>query len=192
MKGWKNITLRQAQEILNLGEFKDELDLIINQMAIIKDTTVDEIEKLSPKQLVQFTQDYKFLNDIPEKKLTRTFKAQGKRWGIVDFNDITLAQMVDIEEYYADNFNQNMHKILSCLYLETKSFNPFNRKYTLKEYEPSKEREDMFLDMDMEFVWQNIIFFYHTEQIYLKGMKDYLNKEKMIMKMPNKIKMEQD
>jgi hypothetical protein len=180
-KGWKDITLRQAQEILNLGEMDDELDLIMYQMAIVLDTTIDVIEKLKPSEIVQFTQQYQFLNKIPAKKLHRTFKHSGKRWGIMNFNDITMAQMVDIEEYYADNFNQNMHKILSCLYLETTSYNYFTGKYKLKDYEPSKEREDMFLDMNMEFVWENILFFYHIEQIYLRGMKDYLNKEMEMM-----------
>jgi hypothetical protein len=177
MKDWKDITLRQAQEILNLGEMDDELDLIMYQMAIIRDTTIDVIEKLKPNEIVEFAKEYQFLNKIPQKKLHRTFKHAGKRFGIIDFNDITLAQMVDIEEYYADNFNQNMHKILSCLYLETTSYNLLTGKYKLKEYEPSKEREDMFLDMNMEFVWENILFFYHIGQIYLKGMKDYLNKQ---------------
>ena len=180
MKTWANITLRQAQELLNLGEM-DELDLVINQMAIIRDTTIEEIEKLTPKELIDFTKEYEFLNKTPKPKLTKTFKKGGIRYGIMDFDKLTLAQMVDIEEYYADSFQLNMHKIMSCLYLETQSYNFITKKYKLKEYEPSKEREDIFLDMDMEFIWENILFFYHIEQSYLKGMKAFLDKMKAEM-----------
>lgn len=173
MKTWKDITLKQAQELLNLGEM-DELDLVINQMAIIRDTTIEEIEKLTPSELIEFTKEYSFLSSTPKGKLTKTFKLNGIRYGIMDFNKLTLAQMVDIEEYYSDSFQMNLHKIMSCLFLEIKSYNFITKKYTLKEYEPSKEREDIFLDMNMQFIWENILFFYHIEQTYLKGMKDYL------------------
>lgn len=181
MRGWRDITLRQAQELLNLGEM-DELDLIISQMAIIRDTTNDEIEKLTPSEIIKFTEEYKFLNTTPVAKLTRTFKKGGKRFGIMNFNELTLAQVVDIEEYYEQSFNMNMHKIMSCLFLEVKSYNPFTKKYTLVDYKPSEDRENIFLDMDMQFIWENILFFYHIEQTYLKGMKDYLLKMKTQMK----------
>lgn len=177
MKSWIDITLKQAQELLNLGEM-DELDLIINQMAIIKDTTIEDIESRTPKEIVHFANEYRFLSETPKPKLTRTFKKGGRRYGIIDFNELTLAQMVDIEEYYSDSFQMNIHKIMSCLYLETKSYNYLTKKYTLEEYKPSKEREDIFLDMDMQFIWENILFFYRIEQIYLKGMKDYLQIQK--------------
>lgn len=173
MKSWKDITLRQAQELLNLGEM-DELDLVINQMAIIKDTTIDDIEKRTPAELIEFTKEYSFLSSTPTAKITKTFKKGGKRFGIVDFSELTLAQIVDIEEYYAASFQMNIHKIMSCLFLEVSWYNPITKKYKLKDYEPSKEREDTFLDMDMKFIWENLLFFYRIEQTYLAGMKDYL------------------
>jgi hypothetical protein len=173
MKTWRDIKLRQAQEIALLGEM-DELDLIINQMAIIRDTTIDEIEKLSPTELIEFTKEYGFLNKVPEMKLTKVFKKGRNRYGIIDFDKMTLAQMVDIEEYYKDGLQKNLHKILSVLYLDIKWYNPFTKKYTLCEYEADKEREDVFLDMDMEFIWENILFFYHLEKVYIKNLRDYL------------------
>ena len=57
MKGWKDITLRMAIEIDGLGEM-DEIDLTINQMAIIRDTTIDEIEKLNPVELIEFVKEF--------------------------------------------------------------------------------------------------------------------------------------
>ena len=118
MKTWKDITLRQAIEIDQLGEM-DEVDLIINQMAIIKDTTTDAIEALSPAEFIKFTEEYRFMGEIPEARNVKSFKKGGRIYQMVELTDINLAQMVDIEEYYTDGFLKNAHKILSVLYLPT-------------------------------------------------------------------------
>ena len=170
-KGWKDITLRMAIEIDGLGEM-DEIDLTINQMAIIRDTTIDEIEKLNPVELIEFVKEYDFMNTIPEPKLVKTFK-RDKRYGITELTDLKLAQMVDIEEYYGDGFLKNAHKILAVLYQPTKSYNIITKKYTLEDYKQDTKREDMFLDMDMDFIWSNLLFFWTIAKIYMKDLGDY-------------------
>lgn len=169
MKTWKDITLRQAIEIDQLGEM-DEVDLIINQMAIIKDTTTDAIEALSPAEFIKFTEEYRFMGEIPEARNVKSFKKGGRIYQMVELTDINLAQMVDIEEYYTDGFLKNAHKILSVLYLPVKTKNFITRKIVLEEYKADATREELFLDMDMEFIWQNLIFFWSIGQIYIKGM----------------------
>lgn len=176
MKTWKDITLRQAIEIDQLGEM-DEVDLIINQMAIIKDTTTDDIEKLSPAEFIAFTKEYDFMGNIPTARQVKSFKKNGKLYQMVELQDINLAQMVDIEEYYTDGFLKNAHKILSVLYLPVKTKNIITRKIVLEEYKPDTEREEVFLNMDMEFIWQNLIFFWTIGQIYIKGSMDYLGEQ---------------
>ena len=170
-KGWKDITLRMAIEIDGLGEM-DEIDLTINQMSIIRDTTIDEIEKLNPVELIEFVKEYDFMNTIPEPKLVKTFK-RDKRYGITELTDLKLAQMVDIEEYYGDGFLKNAHKILAVLYQPTKSYNIITKKYTLEDYKQDTKREDMFLDMDMDFIWSNLLFFWTIAKIYMKDLGDY-------------------
>ena len=169
MKTWKDITLRQAIEIDQLGEM-DDVDLIINQMAIIRDTTTDEIEKLSPAEFIAFTEDYRFLSNIPEPKNIKSFKKNGKLYQMTELQEINLAQMVDIEEYYTDGFLKNAHKILAVLYLPVKTKSFITRKIVLEDYKPDPKREEMFLDMDMEFIWQNLIFFWNIGQTYIKGL----------------------
>lgn len=171
MKGWRDLTLRQAIEIDQLGEM-DEIDLTINQMAIIRDWTIDEIEKLNPSELIEFVKEYDFMNTIPEPQLVKTFK-RDKRYGITELTDLKLAQMVDIEEYYSDGFLKNAHKILAVLYLPTKSYNIITKKYTLEDYKQDTKREDMFLDMDMDFIWSNLLFFWTIAKIYMKDLGDY-------------------
>jgi len=169
MKTWKDITLRQAIEIDQLGDM-DDVELIINQMAIIRDTTTDEIEKLSPAEFIAFTKEYNFMGDIPKPRHIKSFKKNGKLYQMVELQEINLAQMVDIEEYYTDGFLKNAHKILAVLYLPVKTKNIITRKIVLEEYKPDPKREEMFLDMDMEFIWQNLIFFWNIGQIYIRDL----------------------
>ena len=171
-KGWKDLTLRQAIEIDQLGDM-DEIDLTINQMAIIRDTTIDEIEKLNPIELIEFVKEYDFMGTFPEPKQIKTFKKNKLRFGMTELTELKLAQMVDIEEYYSDGFLKNAHKILSVLYLRTKSYNFINKKYTLEDYKQDTDRENMFLDMDMDFIWSNLLFFWTIAKIYMKDLEDY-------------------
>jgi hypothetical protein len=171
-KGWRDLTLRQAIEIDQLGDL-DEIDLTINQMAIIRDTTIDEIEKLNPSELIEFVKEYDFMSTFPEPKEIKTFKKDGKRFGITKLTELKLAQMVDIEEYYGDGFLKNAHKILAVLYLPTKFYNIITKKYKLEDYKQDTDRERMFLDMDMDFIWSNLLFFWTIGKIYMKDLEDY-------------------
>jgi hypothetical protein len=173
MKGWKDLTLRMAIEIDGLGEMDDEIDLTINQMAIIRDTTIEEIERLNPSELIEFVKEYDFMSTFPEPKEIKTFKKDGKRYGMNKLTELKLAQMVDIEECYGDGFLKNAHKILAVLYLPTKSYNPITKKYKLEDYKQDTDRENMFLDMDMNFIWSNLLFFWTIGKIYMKGLEDY-------------------
>ena len=169
-KGWKDITLRMAIEIDGLGEM-DEIDLTINQMAINRDTTIDEIEKLNPSELINFVKEYDFMGTFPEPKQIKTFKKNKIRFGMTELTELKLAQMVDIEEYYGDGFLKNAHKILSVLYQPTKSYNFITKKYTLEDYKQDTNRENMFLDIDMDFVWSNLLFFWTIAAIYMKDLE---------------------
>lgn len=169
-KGWKDLTLRQAIEIDQLGDM-DEIDLTINQMAIIRDTTIDEIEKLNPIELIEFVKEYDFMGTFPEPKQIKTFKKNKMRFGMTELTELKLAQMVDIEEYYGDGFLKNAHKILAVLYQPVKSYNFITKKYTLEDYKQDTDRENMFLDMDMNFIWSNLLFFWTIAAIYMKDLE---------------------
>jgi hypothetical protein len=182
-KGWKDIKMKVGIELAEL-EVEDPLERIKFQMAIIMDTDTAYIDRLPTAAIIEFTKEYEFIGKLPEKKLTKTFKWKGKRYGVVDFDKMSLAQFVDIEEYYNNGFLKNLHKILSVIYLPVKKWNPITKKYTLEEYEPDIEREDMFLELDMEFVWTTILFFYHIGQIYITNINSYL--EQMNQKMKEK------
>lgn len=193
MKSWKNVTLRQAQELIALDpknySESEYLAYEVDQLAILLDKDPYDIETtMSVKEIIEALTEWNFLSELPKEDITKkvdTFKKNGTRYGLMNFNEITLAQMVDIEEYVNLGLVQNIHKIMSVLYLPTKSWNPFTKKYTLKEYEPDPKREEIFLDMDMEFVYGNLLFFYLIVTTYIKHTRDSLVEEsnQMLTKM---------
>lgn len=189
-KSWKDITMRTGIELAQL-EIEDPLELIKMQMAVIMDEDMDHIEKLPMGAIIEFTKEYEFIGKLPEKRLTKTIKHNGKTYGICDFDKMSLAQFVDIEEYYNNGLLPNLHKILSVFYLPIKKRNIFTGKYELEEYEPNEERENMFLDMDMEFIWSITLFFYHIGQEYIRLMKLSLDQQNLMVKTMGKMKEEE-
>jgi hypothetical protein len=183
VKSWKNITLEQGIE-LALLDIEGSWELITNQMSIILDTTMDEIENKPAALVYEFMNDYSFIKEMPPLKKLDHFKVDGQWYKLIDLSEMTLAQMVDIEEYYSLCLIENVHKILSVLYLPAKK--SLFGKWEISEYVPDKKREDIFLKMDMEAVWGTTLFFWSIVQGYTKGLKDFFNQEttkKMNMKL---------
>jgi hypothetical protein len=86
---------------------------------------------------------------------------------------MTLAQMVDIEEYYREGILENAHRIVSVIMLPAKRKWKFAGPWVTEEYEPSEERENDMLKMDMETIWGNMLFFSTIVSIYTKGLLDF-------------------
>lgn len=182
-KSWKDITLAQGIELANL-DIEDGWELLTNQMSIVLDTTMDEIENKPAALVYEFMNEYAFLKEMPPMKKLDHFKKGGKWYKLCDLTKMTLAQMVDIEEYYKMGLMDNLHKILSVLYLPAKR-NLFG-KWTIEEYKPSDERENIFLEMDMEAIWGTTLFFWTGVVAFTNGLKDYLKAEERMMTSGNK------
>lgn len=175
-KSWKDISLKMAIELIQLSP-ENDLDLIVNRLAILKDQDPADIEKMSFDEISKEYKDWNFVGTLPEQRKDETFKWNGVRYGRVNFAKISLAQMVDIEEFYAMGFLENVHNILSILYLPVKSYNFITKKYTLETYEFNQEVADSLLDIDFDFVYGNLLFFYLIGQVYTNSLKDYLIKK---------------
>ena len=172
---WKDITLEKALKIEAIKT--TGLDAAIELQAILKDLTYDDVEKWTPKELTDANKECEFVKQLPKAKLTKDAKVNGRRYRMAELDQLSLAQMVDIEEYYNAGLQENAHRIVSVLML------PAKRKLTWKwpfvkweagDYEPSEERENDMLALDMELVWGNLLFFSSIVKEYTKGLQAYL------------------
>jgi len=175
MKSWKDIKFRTAKKLLELEGLEIEpFDLMVNQLAVLEGKTVDDIENLTPDQIFKNWENWKFTKNLPKSKKTDSFKWEGIEYGMVPLDKITLAQMVDIEEFYKDGLDKNIENIVSILFLPIKEKTLFG-KIVLENYEFDEERVKVIMEQDMEFVWSNLLFFWTGAREYMQGLTDYLN-----------------
>ena len=175
-KSWKDISLKMAIELIQLSP-ENDLDLIVNRLAILKDEDPADIEKMTFDDIAKEYKQWNFVGTLPEERKDETFKWNGIRYGRVNFAKLSLAQMVDIEEFYSMGFLENVHNILSILYLPVKNYNIITKNYTLESYEFNQEVADSLLDIDFDFVYGNLLFFWTIARVYTNSLKDYLVKK---------------
>lgn len=170
-KSWKDITLEKAMEMEKIKS--DGLDQIIEVQAVLLGKTIEQVEAMTPAELTESIREWSFTKVLPKAKLTKDAKIGGRRYRMAELDKLSLAQMVDIEEYYNAGLKDNAHKIISVLML------PARRKAIKKwpffaiecdSYEPSEERENDMLKLDMETVWGNLLFFSTIASQFTSGL----------------------
>lgn len=176
---WSDIKLYQIQEIDTLPEFDSKLDMMIEQLSILTDTDPYEIKKLPVDDMVSEFEKWEFINETPQPKAHEKIKVNGVKYKLIDFDKMSLAQLVDIEEYVSDGIIKNAHKILSVLYLPYKNI----LSKELKPYQPNKELEEGIKSVTLDVLYPTLVFFYHIVQIYLVGLEQSLDKEETIKTM---------
>jgi hypothetical protein len=184
IKSWKDVKLYQMQELNALPEFDDKIDMMVEYLSILLNMDPSDIENMPVAEIFKEFERWKFLNELPKEKKIEIIKLNGKRYGLINFAEMTFAQLVDIEEYISNGgVIQNLHKILSVIYLPVDKYNVFTKRYTLKPYEPSEEVEEAFQLLDMSILYPVALFFYRIVQNYLKNLAlSSLQMKKELMK----------
>ena len=169
-KSWKDVKLRQLQEINDLPEYEDKIDLIINTLSILLDKDPADIENMEINKIYEEFSKWDFLNDKPEGKLVPIVKIGKREYGICDLSKITMAQLTDLEEYISEGVMKNLHKVLSIIYLPIKKKKWFGKGYELEKYVPSDERKNDFLEATMDVIYPTALFFYNGVTDYLRDL----------------------
>jgi len=173
MKSWKDIKFRTAKKLLELeGKELEPLDLVINQLAILEGKSVADIEDMTPDDIFKEWEKWRFIGDLPRPKKIDLMKWDGIDYGMTPLNKISLAQMVDIEEFYKEGLDKNIEKIISILFLPIKNKTLWG-KIVLESYEFDEGRVEAILEQDMEFVWSNLLFFWTGAERYIRGLRDF-------------------
>lgn len=127
-ESWKDITLRQYVQLLQLTEglnSEDELEIInyrLKQVAILNpEYSVEDLQKLTLSQLKEYFDSIEFINTDPVLENCKELKIDGKKYTFQDFKYITLEQWIDCEKF--SNLN-NAHKLIAIFYIKPEEYTP--------------------------------------------------------------------
>jgi len=190
IKTWADVKLYQLQELEGLGEYENQIDLIVEQLSILMEMDPSEVENMAVTDLMIEIDKWKFIKEkTTQGKRIDLFKIEGKRFGFIKLDELTLGQMVDIEFYVGNGLMKNAHKIMSVLYLPVKKYNLITKKYTLEEYSSNEDRQNLFKLVTMDVLYPQMLFFWNIVKIYLKDIESSfetkMNRLTMKMEMNN-------
>jgi len=177
VKTWKDIKLSQLQELNSLPTEGDDIELMVNQLAILLNKTNDEIENIPVNELLSEFKLWAFLKELPEEKRIDIIEVNDKKYGLSDFSKLTLAQLIDAEAYFEAGLMENMHKLFGVIFLPIKKYSIITKKYELEEYIPDEERDNDFLNATMDKLYPTMLFFYRIVKTYLIDLQISLAEE---------------
>jgi hypothetical protein len=155
----EKITLEKWYKLQDMV-IDDEMDTKVNVLAMLFDTSVSTVMKLTPTEIdaVWGIVFVKFLTWDKEAPFQNTLVFNGVSYGFVELDKISVAEFSGLEIY--SKRPKMLHKMLSILYRPIKGITlKGNRKIEKFDNEKCSEREDLFLQTDIRIVFGAVNFF---------------------------------
>lgn len=151
-RNWNEVTVSQWQELMSIDpvEFNSVFLQTIEGLSILSDTDPEEIEDLTPEELVDLASKVSFTKREPSNKPKDTVK--GLRLKPLDA--LTLGEFIDLE-YYTLQIVQNFDIILSILYKRWKTDEWGNVIFEPYLY-PLVSRKEIFSDVSINEVFRAV------------------------------------
>ena len=144
-KHWDELNLGRYMRIMKVlkVEEENEIDKIVKILNCITDIPKKDIYSLDMSSINSLGLHLSsFLTSKPNEELKHFIEIEGKEYGFHPcLKEMTLGEFVDLETYMKD-INENLHKILSILYRPVIAKD--GDKYRIEDYEPNKERAELF------------------------------------------------
>lgn len=167
---WNEITIDQYQYIQEIQFDEDDgffSKTIKSVQALCGLDDDDEIfDELNVKDLTVLGSKIEFLKTLPQKVTDYV-----DEYMLIDFNNITVGQFVDIE-FWIENTEENLHKILCVIYQRTKSDEWGNIEFEPYKYDVNK-RSESFSYMSMGKVYGGF-------NKYLQWRENFIEQNKSI------------
>jgi hypothetical protein len=164
-KSWNDITISQFIECNQVvkEEFESVFDHEVEILSILTDEDIDYFLELSFDELSDIIKQVDFLKKQPRQKLTNkigSFQYKG-------VNNLTLGEFIDLENYFAESYIDNLTRICAILWRKTNQNEWGNDKFEPYEFN-LEDRKHEFDTIPVGFVYEII-------PIYLKFREDFTN-----------------
>lgn len=184
---WADITIadyKRIQEILSSDA--DEMEKNVELLAVICDADTDDIWDMDIDTLSDLTDSLGWLKDFDESKIRKNqidkVKLKSYTCNVMrDLSTFTVAQYVDFQNYWREDHERNLTKILSCFLV------PDGQKYN-EGYDIAELVNE--IDENMSICVAKSIYFFFVNS-YITSMQDILKSLDIKKRKMDKRKMRQ-
>jgi hypothetical protein len=148
-KSWNEVTVSQWVELnsINPNEFNSVFLHTLEAVSILSDTDPEELEELTPEQLIDIASKVSFIKREPSNKPKQAVKG----FMLKPLDALTLGEFIDLEHYINHNV-QNFTLLLSILYKRWKRDEWGNLVFEPYTYKLD-ERTDLFNEVSINEVF---------------------------------------
>jgi len=131
---WLSINVAQFIELfsLNLKEFESQDDYYIQILSILSNQSVESIEDLDYDVFKQHISNLNFIYRLPTKQPSIKLNIQDTDLYLMDLNQLTIGEFIDLEHFITDGYTKNLSIILAILYRQKTIY---NSSFKLDEFE---------------------------------------------------------
>lgn len=171
---WNEVSISQYSKLMKVLDNEDasEIEVIVRTLEALVGIESRVLTKTPLKYLKSVYIELAILTSKePANHLKKVIEIDGVEYGMIpDFNDLTLGEFVDLDNYLQDSWN-NLVKIFAVLYrpiVERKGDKYIIEDYTLKDI---KERREIFSDkLSIDTAFGAMIFFYDIGSKLIENM----------------------
>ena len=180
---WDEVSVAQYSKLMLAIEKEGttEIELMIKSLEALVGIDGGILSKVPIKMLREaYKQLGELTSNMPSNELSRVVEIDGIEYGIIpDFNELTLGEFVDLDNYLQDNYN-NLNKIFAVLYrpvIERDGNNYNIEPYSLKNISDRRELFNNRLSIDT--VYGALVFFCSIGSKHIESTLYSLEEEKM-------------
>ena len=180
---WDEVSVAQYSKLMLAIEKEGttEIELMIKSLEALVGIDGGILSRVPIKMLREaYKQLGELTSNMPSNELSRVVEIDGIEYGIIpDFNEITLGEFVDLDNYLQDNYN-NLNKIFAVLYrpvIERDGNNYNIEPYSLKNISDRRELFNNRLSIDT--VYGALVFFCSIGSKHIESTLYSLEEEKM-------------
>tara|TARA_R110000764_G_scaffold1924_4_gene8383 strand:- start:781 stop:1425 length:645 start_codon:yes stop_codon:yes gene_type:complete len=180
---WDEVSVAQYSKLMLAIEKEGttEIELMIKSLEALVGIDGGILTKVPIKMLREaYKQLGELTSSMPSNELSRVVEIDGIEYGIIpDFNELTLGEFVDLDNYLQDNYN-NLNKIFAVLYRPVieRDGNSYNiEPYSLKNISDRRELFNNRLSIDT--VYGALVFFCSIGSKHIESTLYSLEEEKM-------------
>lgn len=183
---WEEMDIKTYIKVMSLLQDDDEeLEQMIKLVHAITGIPKKDINSLNVKQINQLKEEIDTLiNSDIDQELKHIIKIDEVEYGFhPNISEISIGEFADIEHYLKDDLNKNLHKLLSVLYRPIK--NKQGDKYSIIDYKPDKDRQELFLNRLKvgDFSGASAFFLTLGRELLINSVNSLANKKKWKLKL---------